>query len=147
MNYGRVFLSAIAATIAYFICGGLVFAVLGASEYQRYPAVYRTASDIQNHLPIGFAGTFVGILVLVVIFAKGYQGRPGVSEGAVFGVLVGIFAVCGFVLHNYVNLNIGLKLTIEQATGYLVEWAVVGITIGAIYKPPLRQEKVAKSVQ
>jgi len=29
-------------------------------------------------------------------------------------VLIGIFAVCA-VLHNYVNLNIGLKLALGQA--------------------------------
>jgi hypothetical protein len=100
MNYGRLFLSAIAATIVYFLAGGLVFAVLGAGEYQRYPAVYRTTSDIQSHIPIGLVGTFVGILVLAVIFARGYQGRSGVAEGAVFGMLVGTFAVCGFVLQT-----------------------------------------------
>jgi hypothetical protein len=34
-----------------------------------------------------------------------------------------------------VNLNIGMKLTLQQAVAYLVEWTVVGIVIGLIYKP------------
>jgi len=34
-----------------------------------------------------------------------------------------------------VNLNIGLKLTIEQGIAYFVEWTVVGIAIGLIYRP------------
>ena len=38
-------------------------------------------------------------------------------------------------LHNYVNLNIGLKLTLEQAVAYFVQWMMAGIVIGAIYKP------------
>ena len=46
-----------------------------------------------------------------------------------------MFAVCAFVLHNYVNLNIGLRLTVGQAAAYLVEWIVVGIVIGLIYRP------------
>jgi len=33
--------------------------------------------------------------------------------------------------------NIGLKLTLEQAAAYFVEWTVVGIVIGLIYKPAL----------
>ena len=134
MNYGRVFLSAIVATIVYFLSGSVV-TVLGHSEYERYPAVYRPGPDIMSHMPIGVAATLIAIVVLAVIFARGYQGRRGVAEGAVFGLLVGIFAVCGFVLHNYVNLNIGLKLTVEQATGYLFEWILVGIVIGVLYKP------------
>ena len=40
-----------------------------------------------------------------------------------------------FVLHNYVNLNIGLTLTLQQAAAYFIEWTVVGLLIGVIYKP------------
>jgi hypothetical protein len=39
------------------------------------------------------------------------------------------------VLHNYVNLNIGLKLALGQAVVYFVQWTIVGIVIGLIYKP------------
>jgi hypothetical protein len=39
------------------------------------------------------------------------------------------------VLHNYVNLNIGLKLTLMQAVAYFVQWTIIGIVIGLIYKP------------
>ena len=54
-------------------------------------------------------------------------------QGAIFGALIGVFSVCSFVIHNYVNLNIGLKLTVEQAIAYFVEWVVTGIVIGLIY--------------
>jgi hypothetical protein len=39
------------------------------------------------------------------------------------------------VVHNYVNLNIGLKLTLQQGAAYFVEWAVTGIVVGLIYRP------------
>jgi len=38
-----------------------------------------------------------------------------------------------FVLHNYVNLNIGLTITMQQAVVYFLEWAFVGLVIGLIY--------------
>jgi len=38
------------------------------------------------------------------------------------------------VLYNYVNLNIGLKLALGQVT-YFLQWTIVGIVIGLIYKP------------
>jgi hypothetical protein len=41
-----------------------------------------------------------------------------------------------FVLHNYVNLNIGLKLALGQAAAYFVQWTIIGIVIGLIYKLP-----------
>jgi hypothetical protein len=76
---------------------------------------------------------FVAMLVLAALYALSYQGGSGVAEGTRFGVLVGVFAVCAFVIHNHVNLNIGLRLTIAQAAAYFVEWTIVGIVIGLIY--------------
>jgi len=55
-------------------------------------------------MPVGFVATFISILVVAIIFAMIHQGGSGTMEGARFGVLIGIFVVCAFVLHNYVNL-------------------------------------------
>jgi hypothetical protein len=49
---------------------------------------------------------FVAMLVLAVIYAMLYQGGSNFVEGARFGALIGVFAICSFVVHNYVNLNI-----------------------------------------
>ena len=53
-------------------------------------------------------------LVLVVIYAMLYRGGSGIGGGARFGALIGVFAICAFVVHNYGNLNIGLKLTLNK---------------------------------
>jgi hypothetical protein len=90
-----------------------------------------------SHFPIGIASTFVAILVLAAIYAKGYEGGTGVVEGARFGVMVGIFMVCAVVGDEYVTLNIGRTLAVVMAAGRLFEWMVVGVTIGLIYKPRL----------
>jgi len=50
-------------------------------------------------------------------------------------MLVGIFAVCGFVFHNYVNLNIGPRLTLLQAVAFFIQWTLIGLVIGLIHKP------------
>jgi hypothetical protein len=36
---------------------------------------------------------------------------------------------------NYVNLQIGGKLTLQQAVAYFIEWVIVGTVIGLIYRP------------
>jgi hypothetical protein len=36
----------------------------------------------------------------------------GLRLGAMFGALIGLFAIGSFVVHNYVNLQIGFKLTV-----------------------------------
>ena len=137
MNYLRIALAGLGATVAYFVFGGFAFGVLPQlrNEFRRYPAVYRTQEEIKSVMPAGMAAMFLSILVLAVIYAMAYRGGSGLAEGARFGVLIGIFAVGAFVLHNYVNLNIGVAITLQQAVAYFVEWTIVGIVIGLIYKP------------
>jgi hypothetical protein len=75
------------------------------------------------------------MIVLAVIYSMLYQGGSGLAEGARFGALIGLFSICAFVVHNYLILNIGLKLTLQQSAAYFLEWFVTGIVIGLIYRP------------
>ena len=136
MNYSRLGLAALGGTVASFAVGFLVFWLLPGliKEGHKYPAVFRPKEEMMTVMPIGIVATFISILVVAIIFAMIHQGGSGATEGARLGVLIGIFAVCN-VLHNYTNLNIGLKLALGQAAAYFVQWAVVGIVIGLIYKP------------
>jgi len=137
MNYSRLALAALGGTVASFVVGFLVLWLVPAlfEEGHKYPAVFRPKEEMMRVMPIGLVATFVSILVVAIIFAMINHAGSGVAEGARFGVLIGIFVVCACVLHNYVNLNIGLKLALGQAAAYFVQWTVVGIVIGLIYKP------------
>jgi len=86
-------------------------------------------------MPVGMFAMLLSIAVLAVLYALLYRGGSGVAEGARFGALIGLFAVGSFVLHNYVNLNIGGRLTAGQAIAYFFQWTIVGIVIGLIYRP------------
>ena len=136
MNYPRIGLAALGGTISSFAFGFLVLVLMPAliDEAHKYPAVFRPQEEMLRVMPIGIAATFIAILVVAVIFAMMHRGGSRVTLGARLGVLFGIFAVCN-VLHNYMNLNIGLKLALGQAAAYFVQWTIVGIVIGLIYKP------------
>lgn len=137
MNYSSLGLAALGGTVASFAFGFLVFWLLPGliKEGHKYPAVFRPKEEMMKVMPIGFVATFISILVVAIIFAMMHQGGSGTTQGARFGVLIGIFVVCAFALHNYVNLNIGLKLALMQAAAYFVQWTIIGIVIGLIYKP------------
>ena len=140
MNYSRLGLAALGGMVASFAFGFLMIWLVPAlfEEGHKYPAVFRPKEEMMTVMPIGLVATFISILVVAIIFAMIHQGGSGTTEGARFGVLIGIFVVCAFVLHNYVNLNIGLKLALMQAAAYFLQWTVVGIVIGLIYKPLAR---------
>src|SRR3984885_11549836 len=131
MNYSRLALAALGGTVAAFVFGFLVLWLVPAliDEAHKYPAVFRPKEAMMTVMPIGLVATFVAILVAAIIFAMIHRAGSSATEGACFGVLIGIFVVCAFVLHNYVNLNIGLKLALEQAAVYLVQWPIVGQVI------------------
>lgn len=136
MNFTRLMLAALGAFVAYFALGGIAFTLLPLrNEFLKYPAVYRSQEGIKSVMPAGMAAMFLAMVVLAVIYAMLYRGGSGLMEGGRFGALIGLFAVCSFVIHNYVNLNIGLKLTVEQSIAYFLEWLACGIVIGLIYRP------------
>ena len=136
MNYLRLGLAALGGMVASIAFGFLVLLLVPAllDEAHKYPAVFRPQEEMMTVMPIGIVATFVAILVVAIIFAFIHQGKSGPTEGARLGVLFGIFAVCN-VLHNYMNFNIGLKLALGQAAAYFVQWTIVGLVIGLIYKP------------
>src|SRR5258708_38680302 len=137
MNFLSLGLAALGGTVASFAFGFLVFWLVPGliKEGHKYPDVFRPKEEMMTVMPIGLVATFISILVVAIIFAMVHQGGSGTTEGARFGVLIGIFVVCAFVLHNYVNLNIGLKLALGQAATYSFQWTIIGIVIGLIYKP------------
>ena len=137
MNYVRIGLAAVGAFIAYMALGASIFGAMPflKNEFLKYPAVYRSQEGQMTHMPLGAVAMLLSMVVLAVLYAKGYRGSSAFSDGAIFGALIGLFAVGAFVLHNYVNLNIGIRLTAISALAYFVEWCTVGIVIGLIYRP------------
>jgi hypothetical protein len=143
MNYSRVALATLGGMVAYFAVGFLLFAAMPylRNEFAKYPAIYRSQEEIKQVMPLGMAAMLVAIAALAVLYAMSYhamsQGGSGLVARARFGALVGVFAIGSFVVHNYVNLQIGLKLTMQQAAAYFFEWVLVGIAMGLIYRPAM----------
>ncbi len=141
MNLARIALAALGGFVTYFVLGGLSFALIPSLKdvFLKYAVVYRTQQGQMSHMPSGMVAMFLSILALTVIYAMLGSGASSIAEGArlgaIFGGLIGVFAIGAFVVHNYVNLNIGLRLTVEQAVAYFVEWVATGIVIGLIYRP------------
>jgi len=137
----RIALAALVGFVAYFVVGFATFGLLPSlrSEFLKYQTVYRSQEAMKSVMPVGMAFMFFAIVPLAILYAMLCQGVSGFAEGArlgaLFGALIGVFAIGSFVVHNYVNLQIGLKLTVQQAVVYFVEWVVVGIVIGFIYRP------------
>ena len=137
MNYARIALASLGATVAYFVFGFIMFAALPAmkSEFMKYPDVYRSREGMMKVMPYSMVAILVSIVVVAVVYAKIYPTGGGIASGVYLGALIGIFSVCTYAIHNYVNLNIGLALTLYEGVTYFIQWVIVGAAIGLIYKP------------
>ena len=135
MSYARLVAAAVAALVVFFAYGFLVNGMLIREDYAQFSVVYRSADALPQYVPYGLAGTFVAMLALVMMYAKGYEGGSGAAEGARFGALVGIFVACTHVVDNYVTLNIGAKLATEMAVAAFFQWILVGLVVGLVYRP------------
>ena len=136
MNYARIALASLGGTVAYFVYGFAMFAAWPSmkTEFLKYPNVYRPKDEMMKLMPYGMVAIVISIVVAAILYAKVYVVGGGIVPGASLGALLGIFMVCVFVVHNYVNLNIGIKLSVYQGIAYFIQWVIVGAAIGLIYR-------------
>jgi len=137
VNYSRIALASLGAMVAYFVYGFAMFAALPSmkTEFMKYPNVYRPKDEMMKVMPYGMVAILIAIVVVVILYAKIYTTGGSIVSGIYLGALIGLFSVCTFAIHNYVNLNIGVTLTIYQSLAYFIQWIIVGAAIGLIYKP------------
>jgi hypothetical protein len=134
MNYSRLALAAVVATIVDMVYGFAVYGTLLAHEFGRYPEVFRPMDEINAKIPFMIGGTLVAMFALSYIYAKGYDGGSGIQEGLRFGALVGFFSAGYIAVGNYVVMNIGRRLAASMAVAGFMEWAIVGMALGLMYK-------------
>ena len=136
MNYSRIALAGLGGTVAYFALGFLLFALLPlADEVRQFAAVYRPEESMKRVAPVGMVAMLLAMMALAALFALVFREGSSVAQGVRFGFLVAVFAAGSFVLHNYVSLNIGLRLALLQALAYFVQLFGSGVVIALIYRP------------
>jgi hypothetical protein len=130
MNFKRIILAAFGGFAAYFITHAVaaqrisqIPSRVSFSESNQDRNADRNGCDVRGNASAG------GDLRHALSRRLGLRGRRALRS------LIAIFADCSFVIHNYVNLDIGGKLTLEQSVAYFVEWIATGIVIGLIYRP------------
>ena len=135
MNFTRIAPAALAALVSYFIVGGIFFAAPAMrAEFAKYPAIYRTGEAINSLMAIGMLGILLAIGAAAAIFARMHPTGAGLDAGLKFGALLALFQLGSLVLHNYMNLNIGWRLSALQGIAYSAEWIVVGVVISLVYR-------------
>ena len=133
MNYGRLVLAAVVATVVDAAYGLVVWAKVLNGEFARYPQIYRGGDDTSG-FAIMFLGIFAAMLVASYIYAKGYEGGSAAAEGLKFGIVLALLMSVYISSTSYGTLRIGKKMMLTYLGGQFGEFLLVGLAIGLVYR-------------
>ena len=135
MNYTRLALAAVAATVADFAYGFAIYGNVLTSSFLEQGAIYRGAEAQMEYMPIGAAGIVLAMVAAAMLLAV--SNFRGVGGGLQFGLLLAVFAIGTGVVVNYATLNMTEDHAARMMLAALGEWLLVGAVIGLVYKPRL----------
>lgn len=133
MNHKRGVLALVVAFITIFCFEYVWHGILMKSAYMETAALWRTDPDFLNHfwiLVLGHAVTafaFTGLYVSKV-------GVQSIATGLGYGIVIAIFSFGGDLVQFAVQ-PLTTKILWMWLAGGLLEFALVGVLVGAIYKP------------
>jgi hypothetical protein len=133
MNHQRGSLALICAFVLVFLFGFVWHGVLMKEMYTETASLWRTEGDFQNHFWI----LILGHAVVAFAFTGLYVSKVGVNSavtGFGYGVVIGIFCA-GVELIRFAVEPITAKILCMWIIGDIIQFAIVGAAVGAIYKP------------
>lgn len=146
MNVTRIAIAAVVATVTDFIYGFIVYGTLLRSSFAAQGGVYRTADTQGAYMPFLLLGILIAMTAAATMYAKGYEGRSGVAEGARFGTLIAIVMVGYSSLVNYAMMPLGRRHSAYMIIATFCEWLLAGVVIGAVYKAAPKASAVGARV-
>lgn len=134
MNFVRIAVAAVTAWALYLGISFVVHGILLRDLYLQHAGALRPEAQASAILPVGFAFALVGFFAFAYAYAKGYEGSSGLQEGLRFGVLVGVLLCCFSGIWSYMVWPMSTRLLMAWLVDYVVEFAIYGMVVGAIYK-------------
>jgi hypothetical protein len=144
MNFRRIATAAVLAWVADLAYGFFAFNVLMSDVGAANIAIQRPAAEM-SLLP-GMTASFIGYFVFAYMYAKGYEGSQGTSEGLRFGVLVGALIVCFSIVWEYVAIRETASRAVWMSVATLLEFSISGTIVGAVYRPARTRPRAMSAV-
>ena len=133
MNFMRLALAAIGATIVDFVYGFVVYGNLLTNSFLAQGGIYRSAEDQMANMPLGAAAILLALTAAAMLFAV--SNFRGLGGGLQFGLLLAIFAIGTGVVVNYATITMSEDHASRMVLAALGEWLACGAAIGLIYRP------------
>jgi hypothetical protein len=130
MNWKKFFIAFVVAFVFVFFFGFVWHGILMKSAYMEIQSHYRAHDDMI--WPSLILGQVVMAFFLTMLYAR--HGGGSVSSGVCVGILVGLIFV-GLHFVRFAVEPLTPKILLMGGIGDVLEFAIAGALIGAIYKP------------
>jgi hypothetical protein len=133
MNWKKFFIAFIAAFVFLFAFGFLWYGTLMHGVHQEVPALFRPEAEFGSYFPWLVFGLIVMAFFLTLLFAR-FLPAGGAGAGAGLGILLALVFI-GNDFIDYAVHPLTTKILWGWIVGGLIEFAIAGAIVGAIYKP------------
>ena len=132
LNRKRLIMAVLAVFAFIFLSNWLIHGVWLKSAYEATASLWRSQEDMHNYCKWMMLGQFLSTAFLVIIFARGYQGK-GVSEGGKFALLMVPFLM-GRIFMTYSYTPISASLMWCWVCAESLQVLIASYLAAAIYK-------------
>ncbi|MGE5209421.1 MAG: hypothetical protein ACM3KL_08840 [Alphaproteobacteria bacterium] len=133
MNWKKFFLAFVAAFVALFVFDFLWYATLMHNAHREVPTLLRPEADLQTYFVWLVFGHLVMAFFFTILCAR-FLPTGGAGAGATLGILVGL-VYAGPHLISFAVQPLTLKILGGWIAGAVIQFAVAGAVVGAIYRP------------
>jgi hypothetical protein len=133
MNWTKFFIAFIASFVFLFVFGFIWYGNLMHGVHQEVPALWRPEAEFKEHFAWLILGHVVMAFFLTMLYARFVPGG-GAGAGAKLGILVAL-VYAGADLITFAVQPLTTKILGGWIVGDLIQFAIAGAIIGAIYKP------------
>jgi hypothetical protein len=133
MNWKKFFIAFIAAFVFLFVFGFIWYGNLMHNAHQEVPALFRPEAEFKEHFPWLILGEIVMAFFLTMLCVR-FVPAGGAGGGAMLGVFVAL-VYAGVHVIDFAVMPLTTKILCGWTIGAVIEYAVAGAIIGALYKP------------
>jgi hypothetical protein len=133
MNWKKFVIAFIAAFVFLFVFGFLWYATLMHGAHREVPTLLRPEADLNSY----FGWIILGHVVMAFFFTllcTRYVPTGGAGATTALGILVGL-VYAGPHLISFAVQPLTTKILCGWIVGAVIQFAIAGAIIGAIYKP------------
>jgi hypothetical protein len=133
MNWQKFFIAFIAAFVFLFVFGFLWYGTLMHDVHREVPTLLRPEADLTSYFKWIILGHIVMAFFFTLLCAR-YIPSGGAGAGGLLGILVGL-VYAGPHLISFAVQPLTVKILFGWIAGAVIQFAITGAIVGAIYKP------------